>query len=323
MHMAEHKTCCTPRREDEGTYGKGSEKEATSAKYPLSFGADPDHNIITIPGGVGYVGTNKPVHVHDEEAPFRDRPIKSFMIDECAVTNARFAEFVDATGYKTEAEQLNNSFVFYGLLNDETDDGNAVAAAPWWRMTAGACWYYPAGPDSDVSAIADHPVVHVSWHDAMAFAQWAGGRLPTEAEWEHAARGGLGDVSYPWGDKEPDDNQFLPCNIWQGYFPESNSNADGYYGTAPAKSFEANGYGLFNMVGNVWEWTAQSFKVRSLKKIIRQTHHDKRGFKVCKGGSYLCHASYCHRYRIAARTATSPDSSTGHTGFRLVYDEIR
>ena len=320
--MAEHKTCCTPRRQNIGAYVKGFEKESASAKYPPSLGSDTEHNIIAIPGGIGYVGTDKPIFALDEEAPYRGRPIKPFWIDECAVTNARFAEFVEATGYKTEAEQLDSSFVFYGLLTDQTDVGNAVAAAPWWRMTAGACWYHPAGPDSDVSAFPDYPVVHISWHDAMAFAQWAGGRLPTEAEWEHAARGGLGDACYPWGDKAPDDNQFLPCNIWQGQFPENNSNADGYYGTAPVRSFEANGYGLFNMVGNVWEWTAQSFKVRSLKKAIRQVHHDRRGFKVCKGGSYLCHASYCHRYRIAARTANSPDSSTGHTGFRLVYDKI-
>ena len=162
-------------------------------------------------------------------------------------------------------------------------------------------------------------MVHVSWHDAAAFASWAGGHLPSEAEWEHAARGGLRDVRHPWGDDDPDDETFFPCNIWQGRFPGENLCKDGHYGTAPARAFAANGYGLYNMCGNVWEWTAEPFKVRSLKKALRQFHADKEGFKILKGGSYLCHRSYCHRYRIAARTASSPDSSTSHQGFRLAY----
>lgn len=256
----------------------------------------------------------------DEEAPFRSVKLRPFCIDTTAVTNARFAKFVQETGYKTEAEIFGNSFVFANFLADKTDLENAVSTAPWWRLTEGACWHRPAGSGMDMPALPDHPVVHVSWHDAQAFAKWAGGRLPTEAEWEHAARGGRGDTIYPWGDTPPDDTNFFPCNIWQGRFPEINSAKDGYTATAPAKSFAPNGFGLYNMVGNVWEWTAQSFKVRSLKKSIRQIHADKAGFKICKGGSHLCHASYCHRYRIAARTANSAESATGHMGLRLVYD---
>ena len=268
----------------------------------------------------GHMGTDRPLIALDEESPYRPVKLKFFLICTTAVTNAQFSEFVEATGYQTEAEVLANSFVFSGFLPDAMDTGNAVVAAPWWRMIEGACWHKPAGPDSDIPARPDHPVVHVSWNDAARFAGWAGGRLPSEAGWEHAARGGLGDVTYPWGDRDPDDDIFFPCNIWQGRFPDLNTEMDGFLGTAPAQSYKPNGYGLYNMVGNVWEWTSQSFKVWTLKKAVRQTHAGKTGFKICKGGSYLCHASYCHRYRIAARTANSPDSSTGHTGFRVVYD---
>ena len=147
----------------------------------------------------------------------------------------------------------------------------------------------------------------------------AGGRLPTEAQWEHASRGGLGDVRYPWGDREPDDEVFFPCNIWQGHFPDLNLERDGYFATAPAKSFEPNGYGLYNMVGNAWDYTADPFKLKSLKTAARRVNAERQGFKLSKGGSFLCHASYCHRYRIAARTGTSTDSSTSHQSFRLVY----
>lgn len=165
---------------------------------------------------------------------------------------------------------------------------------------------------------SDHPVVQVSWTDARAFADWAGGRLPTEAEWEHAARGGLGDVPYPWGDAEPNDNDFTPCNIWQGTFPKHNTTLDGYAGTAPARSFQPNEYGLYNVVGNVWEWTSDAYRIRSLKKAAKAREKSMAGFRIAKGGSFLCHASYCWRYRIAARSGIAPDSSTPHMGFRIV-----
>ena len=313
--MTEKSGCCTPQREDHGK---------AKPVLPLPEVSSPkDHHArhaIQIPGGKSFIGTDHALLPVDEEAPYRSVKLNSFHIDPFAVTNDRFAEFVAATGYQTEAEVIGNSFVFVHFLDDQKDYGNAVAAAPWWRLTEGACWQHPTGPESSLDGLGDHPVVHISWHDASAFATWAGGRLPTEAEWEHAARGGLGDVFYPWGNQHPDDTGFYPCNIWQGSFPNHNLKRDGVGGTAPTHAFEPNGHGLYNMVGNVWEWTDQSFKLRSLKKAMRQTHQGKTGFKICKGGSYLCHASYCHRYRIAARTANSPDSSTGHTGFRLVYD---
>ncbi len=241
-------------------------------------------------------------------------------MDPCTVTNARFEEFVADTGYVTDAETIGTSLVFEGLLPDPRRAVPRVAEAPWWCDIEGASWRDPFGPGSADQRDPDHPVVHVSWHDARAFAAWAGGRLPTEAEWEHAARGGLGDVRFPWGDNEPDDISHFPCNIWQGHFPDTSLALDGFAGLAPARSFEPNHYGLFNMVGNVWEWTAEPFKVRSLKKSVRSLHQGKTGYKLVKGGSFLCHIGYCYRYRIAARSGTSPDSSTSHTGLRLVYD---
>ena len=182
-------------------------------------------------------------------------------------------------------------------------------------VAAGACKEADSTP-----AEGSQPQTHVSWHDATAYAAWAGGRLPTEVEWEHAARGALGDVRFPWGDDEPDDETFLPCNIWQGRFPQHNTASDGYAGTAPAASFAPNGYGLYNMAGNVWEWTADDFRIRSLKKQVKERLKSMQGFKLAKGGSFLCHRSYCYRYRIAARSGISPDSTAAHQGFRVAWD---
>jgi len=303
--------CCSPARASEEKPGRVAASSASETDRP---------ERVRIPGGRGLIGTNTPELPVDGEAPLRERRTASFEMDVTTVTNARFRCFVEATGYVTDAERLGDSFVFVHLLPEDAPPSQAVAAVPWWRVIKGASWHAPRGPGSDAACLPDHPVVHVSWNDAQAFAQWAGGRLPTEAEWEHAARGGLGDVRFPWGDSEPNDTDFFPCNIWQGQFPDKNLALDGHVATAPARSFDPNGYGLFNMVGNVWEYSSQPFRVKSLKKSVKQAHLGKAHYKLSKGGSFLCHASYCYRYRIAARTGTSADSTTSHQGFRLVYD---
>ena len=216
-------------------------------------------------------------------------------------------------------DRKSNYSVFHHNVSGAVKDTLGAEEATWWRRVDGANWRAVNGPDTEHSWHADHPVVHVSWNDAIAFADWAGGRLPTEAEWEHAARGGLGDIPFPWGYREPDDDNFQPCNIWQGDFPHTNSALDGYSATAPAVSFEPNGFGLYNMCGNVWEWTAEPLVLRSLSKKKRELANKPKGSKLLKGGSFLCHKSYCFRYRIAARTGTTPETSTAHQGFRLVF----
>ncbi|SFZ85137.1 Formylglycine-generating enzyme, required for sulfatase activity, contains SUMF1/FGE domain [Devosia enhydra] len=279
--------------------------------------------FVRLPPGRARIGTDHPLLAIDGEAPLREQRVGGFAIDPFTVTNAWFGRFVAATGYVTEAERFGWSFVFYLLMPEHLGPTQGVVGATWWRNVPGADWRHPEGPGSSIAERENHPVVQVSLNDARAFCRWAGARLPSEAEWEHAARGGLsGDVRYPWGDREPDDLDFMPCNIWQGAFPERNTRADGYLGTAPVDAFAPNGYGLYNMCGNVWEWCDQPMRIRSNKKLLRQADEDvvKKGFYLTKGGSYLCHRSYCHRYRIAARTGNTPDSATGHIGFRVVYD---
>ena len=247
--------------------------------------------------------------------------LNRFASAKTAVTNQQFADFIRETGYVTEAEKLGWSFVFWSDVAEHISETQAIKGNEWWRKVDGANWRNINGPDTfEAAHQPEHPVVHVSWNDAIAYARWAHGRLPSEAEWEHAARGGEGDIRFPWGNDEPDDDTNLLCNIWQGEFPHNNTNADGWKTTAPAESFEPNNYGLYNLVGNVWEWTSDTYRVKSLKKHVRQRMEVMRGFKVLKGGSFLCHRSYCYRYRIAARTGNSADSSTTHQGFRMVWD---
>lgn len=300
--------CCCP--------SKGPGPAALIVKQ--SRGTDITRNTVTISEGTALVGTNSPALKQDAEGPLRRKKIKKFACEKGAVTNAEFGKFVEDTGYKTEAERLGWSFVFFSHIAPELGLTRGVVGTEWWRSVDGANWRMPNGSDT-ASATPDHPVVQVSWNDATAYANWAGGRLPTETEWEHAARGGLEDVKYPWGDREPNDTNFFPCNIWQGQFPKDNLGKDGYKTTAPSISFDPNGYGLFNMVGNVWEWTRDLFTTSTVSPRTRKADHFAEPRKLLKGGSFLCHASYCTRYRIAARVGNTPDSASTHTGFRVIY----
>jgi formylglycine-generating enzyme required for sulfatase activity len=279
---------------------------------------------VLLQGGEFVMGHDGPDgYPSDGEGPAHRVRISPFRLDATAVTTARFGEFVRATGHRTLAETSGWSFVFAGLLPDGFPPTRGVAAAPWWRQVEGASWRHPEGPGSDVDDRPDHPVVHVSWADAAAFACWAGGRLPTEAEWEYAARGGLTGVHYPWGaEREPGGEHRM--NVWQGEFPGRNTAEDGYVGTAPVDAYLPNALGLHNMTGNVWEWCADWFSWRTYGASA-PVEADPRGpalglQRVMRGGSYLCHASYCSRYRVDARSASTPDSTTGNVGFRCAAD---
>ncbi|MEF2553971.1 formylglycine-generating enzyme family protein [Aurantimonas sp. A2-1-M11] len=276
---------------------------------------------VSIPGGVVRIGTKDAKITADGEAPPRKAQVRSFMLDRYAVTNRDFSAFQADTDYLTDAERYGWSFVFIGLLMERPARGRPAPDVPWWIAVEGAWWAAPEGPSTNTIGREDHPVVHVSWNDAQAFAAWAGARLPTEAEWEHAARGDLFDPRYPWGDRDPNDADFFPCNIWQGRFPESDLGRDGYIGTAPVDAFAPNGFGLHQMSGNVWEWSADPFRIRSLRKAARRRLDQavSSNAKLLKGGSFLCHSSYCWRYRIAARTGNAPDNSSSHTGFRIAF----
>jgi formylglycine-generating enzyme required for sulfatase activity len=260
--------------------------------------------MVSLGGGTFLMGAEGPGCIPgDGEGPVREVKVEAFSIDPCAVSNRRFGAFVDATGYETDAERYGWSFVFGGLLPDEFPDTRGAVQAPWWRQVLGACWNRPEGPHSSIEECLDHPVVHVSWQDANAFCAWSEARLPTETEWEYAARGGLVQKHFPWGDElEPGGEHRM--NVWQGTFPAKNTLEDGFLGTCPVDAFPANGYGLHNTSGNVWEWCADAVG----------------GARATRGGSYLCHHSYCNRYRVAARSSNTADTSTGNTGFRCARD---
>lgn len=280
-----------------------------------------DRQRVRLDGGVCTIGSDDPLAYPADGEASREVELDPFAIDAHTVSNSAFAVFVEATGHETDAERYGWSFVFGGLLPDEFPDTAAVARAPWWRQVYGADWRHPEGPQSDLEGRGEHPVVHVSWRDATAYCEWSGARLATEAEWEFAARGGLAEKVFPWGDElEPDREHRM--NVWQGEFPNDNTVADGYYGTAPVDAFPPNEYGLHNATGNVWEWVADwhdvDFRARDSKRNPAGPPEGK--FRVQKGGSYLCHDSYCRRYRIAARQGTEPDSSAGNVGFRCAAD---
>lgn len=312
--MEQKKPCCAASR-------PVSEQTVSAEQQKITPKADPTHDkMIEIPAGEFLMGTNsKEGFPADGEGPIRKVAIDSFYIDQYAVTNAAFLEFVKETNYKTEAEEFGWSFVFYMFLSEETAKKvkQNVVGTPWWYVVEGANFKHPEGPDSNISDRMDHPVVHISWNDASAYAKWAGKRLPTEAEWEYAARGGLEQKMYPWGDELTEGDKHK-CNIWQGAFPKTNTALDGYKSTAPVNAYDPNGFGLYNVSGNVWEWCSDWFTRNLHQKGGRSNPQgpEKGDARVMRGGSYLCHKSYCNRYRVAARSSNTPDSSTGNIGFR-------
>ena len=297
--------------------------------------------MVWIPGGTFSMGSDK--H-YAEEYPVHKVTVDGFWMDRYTVTNAQWASFVEATGYTTLAERAPKAEDYPGAKPELLVPASVVFKKPkgrvdlrncynWWSYVAGADWRHPEGPSSSIWERADHPVVHVAYEDAEAYATWAGAELPTEAEWEFASRGGLDNAEYVWG------NEFTPggkqmANTWQGEFPWQNLKTDGYEGTAPVGSFEPNGYGLHDMAGNVWEWTTDWYKEHNKLARVCCGSVNPRGAKledsydpnqvvriprkVMKGGSFLCSPNYCRRYRPAARMAQPIDTSTCHLGFRCI-----
>ena len=281
---------------------------------------------------------------YPDEGPARRVEVGAFDIDVHPVTNSEFAEFISATGHVTLAEIAPEAEDYPGAHPDDLFPGSLVfmmTAGPvplddfrqWWSWAHGADWRHPTGPESDLEGLYDNPVVHVAYEDAAAYADWAGKRLPTEAEWEYAARGGLEGAEFTWGEGDPQDGSDPKANTWQGRFPFENSEVDGWIRTSPVGSFQPNGYGLFDMAGNVWEWTSDWYSDRSAgstnaccvpdgspteEQSYDSTHSVRMPRKVVKGGSHLCTAQYCFRYRPAARQPQTIDTSTSHIGFRCV-----
>ena len=273
--------------------------------------------MVAIPAGDYQVGSNR---FYPEEAPVRQVSIVSFEIDQAPVTNAEFQQFVDATGYRTVSERPPDPTLYPDLPPEEQIPESVVFLPPpptvdrseplsWWALIAGADWRHPQGPDTSLDGLMQHPVVHVAFEDALAYADWAGKRLPTADEWEVAARGGLVDQDYAWGSEKTPDGRWL-ANVWQGPFPWDNKETDGWFWTSPVGSFPANGYGLVDVCGNVWEWTSTPYAVP-------QGEQERR---VIKGGSFLCADNYCHRFRPSALMGQTLDTATCHMGFRCAAD---
>ena len=280
--------------------------------------------MITIENPEFYMGTSgKEGFSGDGEGPQRKVHCDSFRIAPYTVTNEEFKRFADATGYTTEAERYGSSFVFHFFVADELKQkvSKVPADIPWWLPIEGAYWTQPEGPGSTINERMNHPVTHISWFDAKAYCDWSKTRLPTEAEWECAARGKLDKKMYPWGDTLTVEGRHH-CNIWQGQFPDHNTAEDGYLGTAPVDAYEPNGYGLYNVSGNVWEWCEDWFSpnYHRVTKPVNPRYMIPTGNRVMRGGSFVCHQSYCNRYRVAARSSNAPNSSTNHCGFRVAAD---
>jgi formylglycine-generating enzyme len=304
-------------------------------------GADSDrswtNDMVWISGGTFWMGSEDG---NPDEQPVHPVTVSGFWMDKTEVTNEQFERFAKATGYVTVAERKPDPKDFPDAPPDMLVAGSVVFNPPpgvvslenhyiWWKWVPDANWRHPEGPGSSINGRERHPVVHVSWIDAMAYANWTGKRLPTEAEWEVASRGGLERKSYSWGDDQTPGGQWK-ANIWQGRFPNENTQADGFPVTAPVGSFTANGYGLYDMAGNVWEWCSDWYRADSYATGSKTNptgpidsfdpNEPNVPKKIMRGGSYLCSDLYCTGYRPSARMKSSPDTGLSHTGFRCVKD---
>jgi formylglycine-generating enzyme required for sulfatase activity len=310
--------------------GRGDRDEVLSGKPP---GPVPE-GMVWIPGGTFRMGD---ATSEDGDAPEHPVAVTGFWMDRTEVTNAQFAEFVKATGYVTVAERTPSAALYPGADPEKLVPGSARfvpkacggdprhCAPDWWEYARGACWKHPEGPGSSTAGRENHPVVHIAWTDAAAYAKWAGKRLTTEAEWERAARGGADGKAFVWGDDPPGTGGRYPANTYQGTFPEADAAADGFRGTAPVGSYPPNGYGLYDMSGNVWEWCqdwyAADYYLRSPARNppgppIGDPDGHGQPQRVRRGGSFLCADNYCRRYRPGTRDKNPADSSASHTGFR-------
>lgn len=313
--------------------------------------AEVQKGMIWIPGGEFSMGSDN-IDSKKDEKPIHKVKVDGFWMDETPVTNRQFKEFVDATGYVTTAEIAPTLDEIMSQVPPGTPPPAPELLVPaslvfkgskgpiplnnhfsWWDWKPGANWKHPLGPDSSIEGKEDHPVVQISWYDANAYARWAGKRLPTEAEWEFAALGGQKDAKYVWGNEEFSEEN-PQANIWQGKFPYKSTKKDGEFGTTPVKNFKPNPYGLYDMSGNVWQWCSDLYNVsyykeEAKKEISINPEGPKESYDpdepyakkyVHRGGSFLCHDSYCKGYRLAARMKTCPDTSLNHLGFRCVKD---
>ncbi len=305
-------------------------------------GSAPVSEQVWVPGGEFSMGSD---HHYPDEGPVRRVTVDGFAIDVTLVTNAEFSRFVDETGHVTLAEIAPKAEDYPGAQPEDLVPGSLVFTMTpgpvpldnyrnWWAWVHGADWRHPTGPDSSIVGLEDHPVVHVAQQDVGAYAAWAGKQLPTETEWEYAARGGLDGAEFTWGEGDAQETLEPKANTWQGAFPYENSEADGWTRTSPVGSFEPNGYGLYDMSGNVWEWTTSWYDDRSRPSsppccspqidVSEEGSYDpgqpeiRIPRKVIKGGSHLCTIQYCFRYRPAARQPQMVDTSTSHLGFRCI-----
>jgi sulfatase modifying factor 1 len=314
------KACCIPARAAATTNAEAIRTRSEDAALPALLAPREMPRLVALPGGEFRMGTDSPEgFAEDGEGPCRHVRVRPFEIADAPVTNAQFRDFVRATQYVTEAEQYGSSFVFWLQLPAERRHAVRRTAVdlPWWVPVEGACWQRPHGPGSSVRDRLDHPVVQVSWHDTQAYCDWAGTRLPSEAQWEFAARGGLDGQRYPWGDDIPPEGRGI-CQIWRGRFPDRPEQ-----GWAPdtvaVRSLPPNGWGLYETAGNVWEWCADWFSPRYHLETTADdpVQHTPSGRRSMRGGSFLCHVSYCNRYRVAGRSSSTPSSAASNVGFRV------